>query len=107
MSKPKQHAEIQLPTSAEVARRIYSNASENRLLRSLHRVLVQLENTGKATSKDVGLEEGATQMLTPNEIQQIAKAVAMELQQSPVSESLLDSHQAASLLGCSVPTIGD
>ncbi len=58
MSKPKQRAELQLPTSADVAHRIYSNASENRLLRSLHRVLVQLENSRLLRSKKFEIEEG-------------------------------------------------
>ena len=32
-----------LPQSADVARRIYRNAKENRILRSIHRLLVKLE----------------------------------------------------------------
>ncbi len=48
-------------------------------------------------------------MLTPTEIEEIAKAVVRQLQQSlnsePTEDSLLNKRQAACLIGCSVPTI--
>lgn len=45
MDRTHSNSDIALPKSADVARRIYRNAAENRLLRSLHRLLVQLENS--------------------------------------------------------------
>ncbi|MBX3423416.1 MAG: helix-turn-helix domain-containing protein [Pirellulaceae bacterium] len=44
-------------------------------------------------------------MLTPADISAIADAVATRLSGQPDSDGLLDSHGAARLLGCSVPTV--
>jgi excisionase family DNA binding protein len=47
--------------------------------------------------------------MSPNEIEQIAEAiadrVADRLASRPAGEGLLDVHQVAELLGCSVPTV--
>jgi hypothetical protein len=45
MNRHERRRDIVLPKSADVARRIYRNAHETRLLRSLHRLLVQLEKS--------------------------------------------------------------
>jgi excisionase family DNA binding protein len=45
-------------------------------------------------------------MMTPHEIEILADAIAERLAgRMPDGDGLLDKHQAASLLGCSVPTI--
>lgn len=45
-------------------------------------------------------------MLTPNEIDQLAEAIAGRLTGNRIeADSLLDVHQAAKLLGCSTATI--
>jgi excisionase family DNA binding protein len=44
-------------------------------------------------------------MMTPQEIDQLADAIFQRLAGRTPSEGLLDKHQAAALLRCSVPTI--
>lgn len=44
MAKTNRSRELQLPTAAQVSQKIFDNAAETRLLRSLHRLLIQLED---------------------------------------------------------------
>ncbi|KAA1262310.1 hypothetical protein LF1_48740 [Rubripirellula obstinata] len=45
MKQSPQVGDLPLPSSADVSHRIYRNAEENRVLRSLHRLLLKLERS--------------------------------------------------------------
>ena len=72
-----------LPQSADVARRIYRNANETRILRSIHRLLVKLET-------------GETQAGKRNRVLREADALSLKLvRASDIERSTQETDEGA------------